>query len=106
MTTALFVLVPGPCPVLIAVSVAADAVRGNLTLLQATAVTNRWGTTHYGSLSGILGAPAMTASALAPSAAAPLAPPLGGTPHLFALLAALTPAAAFVATGTSPRNPA
>ncbi|MFE5514152.1 MFS transporter [Streptomyces sp. NPDC056529] len=104
VTTALFAVVPGPYPVLIAVSVAAGAVRGNLTLLQATAVTDRWGTTRYGSLSGILGAPAMTASALAPFAAALLAPPLGGTPHLFALLATLALAGAFVAAGTSPRS--
>ncbi|MFC8270365.1 MFS transporter [Streptomyces cinereoruber] len=106
VTTALFAVVPGPYPVLIAVSVAAGAVRGNLTLLQATAVTDRWGTTHYGSLSGILSAPAMTASALAPFAAALLAPPLGGTPHLFTLLATLALAGAFVAVGTSPRSPA
>ncbi|MFB8101120.1 MFS transporter, partial [[Kitasatospora] papulosa] len=106
VTTALFALVPGPYPVLIAVSVAAGAVRGNLTLLQATAVTDRWGTTYYGSLSGIHGAPAMTAPALAPFASALLASLLGGTPHLFALLAALTLAAMFVATGTSSRNPA
>ena len=49
---------PGPTPLLVAVAVLAGMVRGNLTLLQATAVTDRWGTTHYGRLSGLLGAPA------------------------------------------------
>ncbi|MFI9119705.1 MFS transporter [Streptomyces bikiniensis] len=105
MTTAVFAAVPGPYTLLIAVSVAAGVVRGNLTLLQATAVTDRWGTAHYGRLSGILSAPATTASALAPFAAALLAPPLGGTPHLFGLLAVLALAAALVAAGTSTRKP-
>lgn len=34
----------------------AGMVRGKLTLLQATAITDRWGTTHYGRLSGVLAA--------------------------------------------------
>ncbi|MFC8492987.1 MFS transporter [Streptomyces sp. NPDC057235] len=105
MTTAAFATVPGPYGLLIAVSVLAGVVRGNLTLLQATAITDRWGTTHYGRLSGILSAPAQTASALAPFAAALLAPPLGGTPALFALLAALGLIAAIVALGTTVRAP-
>ncbi|MGA5642600.1 MFS transporter [Streptomyces cinereoruber] len=105
VTTAAFAVTPGPYGLLITVSVLAGAVRGNLTLLQATAITDRWGTTHYGRLSGILSAPAQTASALAPFAAALLAPPLGGTPALFALLAALGAAAALVALGTTVRTP-
>ncbi|MCQ1579253.1 MFS transporter [Streptomyces parvus] len=104
LTTAAFAIVPGPYGLLIAVSVVAGVVRGNLTLLQATAITDRWGTTHYGRLSGILSAPAMTASALAPFAAALLAPPLGGIPQLFALLAVLGAAAAVVALGTTVRT--
>lgn len=67
LTTAAFAAVPGPYALLIAVSVAAGMVRGNLTLLQATAIPDRWGTTHYGRLSGLLAAPAHTAAALAPS---------------------------------------
>ncbi len=50
-----------------------------LTLLQATAVTDRWGTTHYGRLSGLLGAPAHIAGAPAPWAGAALAGPVGAT---------------------------
>nr|WP_229883617.1 MFS transporter [Streptomyces omiyaensis] len=100
LTTAAFAVVPGPYALLVAVSVVAGVVRGNLTLLQATAVTDRWGATHYGRLSGTLNAPAMAASALAPFAAALLAPPLGGTPRLFALLAALALTAAAFGTGT------
>ncbi|MFB7464277.1 MFS transporter [Streptomyces sp. NPDC056224] len=93
-TTAALALAPGPLPLLVLLSVLAGVVRGNLTLLQATAVTDRWGTTHYGHLSALLGAPAHIAAALAPWAGAALAGPLGGYPHLFLLLAALSVAAA------------
>ncbi|WP_030768603.1 MFS transporter [Streptomyces sp. NRRL F-2664] len=102
LTTAAFATLAGPYALLIAVSVLAGVIRGNLTLLQATAVTDRWGTTHYGRLSGLLGAPAHAAAALAPFAGALLAKPLGGYPALFALLAALSIAAAVTAFGARP----
>lgn len=97
--------VPGPMPLLIALAVLAGVVRGNLTLLQATAVTDRWGTTHYGRLSGLLGAPAHLAGALAPWAAAALAVPLGGQPRLFAVLAAVSLVAALLAAAASAPRP-
>ncbi len=97
LATALLAAVPGPLPLLVAIAVLAGTVRGNLTLLQATAVTDRWGTAAYGRLSGLLGAPATIAGALAPWAAAALAPPLGGYPQLFLLLAALSGLAALLA---------
>ncbi len=80
--------------------------RGNLTLLQATAITDRWGTTHYGRLSDLLAAPATTAAALTPSAGAALAPLLGGYPHLFGLLTVISFAAALITpwTATSSAN--
>ncbi|MET8491116.1 MFS transporter [Streptomyces cellulosae] len=101
LSTAAFAVVPGPYALLIAVSVAAGMVRGNLTLLQATAVTDRWGATHYGRLSGLLAAPATTAAALAPFAGAALTAPLGGYGPLFLLLAAVSMAAALTAPWTS-----
>ncbi|KOU70346.1 major facilitator transporter [Streptomyces sp. XY66] len=101
LTTAAFTAAPGPYGLLIAVSVVAGMVRGNLTLLQATAITDRWGTTHYGRLSGLLAAPAHTAAALAPFAGAALAVPLGGYGPLFFLLAAVSVAAALLAPWTS-----
>ncbi|MFI8514017.1 MFS transporter [Streptomyces sp. NPDC085460] len=104
LTTAALAVTPGPYGLLIVVSVVAGMVRGNLTLLQATAVTDRWGTRHYGRLSGLLGAPAMTASALAPFAAAALAPIFGGYPVLFLMLAALAGAAAVIVTGSTPKG--
>ncbi|MEU2286105.1 MFS transporter [Streptomyces sp. NPDC013178] len=99
-TTAAFATVPGPYPLLIAVSVTAGIVRGNLTLLQATAITDRWGATHYGRLSALMAAPATTAAALAPSAGAILATPLGGYPTLFLTLACLSATAAGLAAGS------
>jgi MFS family permease len=102
ITTAAIALVPGPYALLVALSIAAGMVRGNLTLLQATAITDRWGATHYGRLSGLLGAPTTSAAALAPFAGAALAAPLGGYPALFLLLAALSLAAAITAFGSTP----
>ncbi|MEU2238441.1 MFS transporter [Streptomyces sp. NPDC018338] len=104
LTTAALAVTPGPYGLVIVVSIAAGMVRGNLTLLQATAITDRWGTHHYGRLSGILNAPAMTASALAPFSAAALASLLDGYPELFGVLSGLAMAAAFVATATSVRG--
>lgn len=101
LTTAAFAAVPGPYGLLIAVSVVVGMVRGNLTLLQATAITDRWGTAHYGRLSGLLAAPAHTAAALAPFAGAVLAVPLGGYSPLFLLLAAVSVAAALIAPWTA-----
>ncbi|MFC8671501.1 MFS transporter [Streptomyces griseorubiginosus] len=105
-TTAALALVPGPYPLLVALSIAAGMVRGNLTLLQATAITDRWGTTYYGHLSGLLTAPATAASALAPFAGAVLAAPLGGYPHLFTLLALVSAVAALVAIAAMPSQAA
>ncbi|MFE7243632.1 MFS transporter [Streptomyces sp. NPDC057580] len=102
VTTAALALVPGPYALLIALSVAAGTVRGNLTLLQATAITDRWGTTHYGRLSGLLAAPATTASALAPFGGAAVAGPLGGYPHLFLALAITSAVACLVALKATP----
>jgi MFS family permease len=102
ITTATFAMVPGPFPLLVGIAIAAGMVRGNLTLLQATAVTDRWGTAHYGRLSGLLAAPATVASALAPFAGASLAGQLGGYPGLFVLLALVSAAAAVVASGGTP----
>ncbi|RFC74529.1 MFS transporter [Streptomyces sp. AcE210] len=104
-TTAALAAVPGPYALLVVLSVAAGMVRGNLTLLQATAVADRWGTTHYGRLSGLLAAPATAVSALAPFAGAALAAPLGGYPALFAVLALLSGIAALVAVRSAPTLP-
>jgi MFS family permease len=103
-TTTALALVPGPIPLLVVLAIAAGMVRGNLTLLQATAVTDRWGATHYGRLSGLLVAPATIAAALAPWAATSLATALGGYPSLFLALAVASAAAAVLASQTSTKR--
>jgi MFS family permease len=85
--TALLAVLPGPAVLLIAAAMLTGAARGVFTLLQATAVTDRWGATHYGRLSGILSAPALLATAVAPWAGSALAAVLGGYPALFVVLA-------------------
>ncbi|MFC8086067.1 MFS transporter [Streptomyces sp. NPDC057340] len=102
VTTAAFALIPGPYGLLAALAVIAGTVRGNLTLLQATAITDRWGSHRYGRLSGLLAAPTTTASALAPFAGTALAAPLGGYPRLFAVLALASAVAALIAWYTAP----
>src|SRR5690606_5693616 len=59
-------------------AVAAGMARGVFTLLQATAVTDRWGATHYGRLTGLLSAPLTATMALAPFAGAVVADLFGG----------------------------
>ncbi|WP_328551832.1 MFS transporter [Streptomyces sp. NBC_00358] len=101
-TTMALATVSGPYPLLLLLAVVAGTVRGNLTLLQATAVTDRWGTTDYGRLSGLLAAPTTAAAALAPFAGAALAGELGGYPVLFTLLAFVSAVAAALALGGTP----
>ncbi|KIQ67320.1 major facilitator transporter [Kitasatospora griseola] len=96
-TTLALAATPGPAALLVALAVLAGTVRGNLTLLQATAVADRWGTAAYGRLSALLAAPATIAAALAPWAGAALAGPLGGYPQLYLLLAATSALAALLA---------
>jgi MFS family permease len=102
VTTALLAALPGPAVLLIAVAMLAGAARGVFTLLQATAISDRWGSAHYGRLGGILTAPAMLATALAPWAGAALAEALGGYPAVFVVLAIVAAVAAALAAGTIP----
>ncbi|GGK23531.1 MFS transporter [Streptomyces camponoticapitis] len=102
-TTAALALAPGPYVLLVTLSIAVGMVRGNLTLLQATAVTDRWGTAHYGRLSGLLGAPTTAAAALAPFAGAALAVPLGGYPTMYLVLGGISAIAAGLALASHHR---
>ena len=101
-TTALLAILPGPAALLIAAAMATGAARGLFTLLHATAVSDRWGAAHYGRLNGLLSAPALLATALAPWAGAALAELLGGYPPVFGLLAGLAAIAALLAAGATP----
>lgn len=102
VATLLLGLLPGPTALLVAAAMLTGAARGVFTLLQATAISDRWGATHYGRLNGLLNAPAMMAMALAPWAGAALAEVLGGYPAVFVVLAVLAALAAALAAGTVP----
>jgi len=90
---------------LIGASIVAGMARGVFTLLQATAVTDRWGATHYGHLTGLLSAPLTITMALAPFAGAALAGLLDGYATTFLLLGAITVAAALISLASTPKLP-
>jgi MFS family permease len=101
-TILLLGLLPGPYAALVVLAVLAGSARGIFTLVQATAVTDRWGPTHYGRLNGLLSAPGTFAAALAPWAGAALAGQLGGYPAVFCLLAGVGTLGAGLATLSRP----
>jgi MFS family permease len=103
-TIVLLGLLPGPALALVIAAVLAGGARGIFTLLQATAITDRWGASHYGQLNGLLSAPGILAAALAPWAGAALAGPLGGYPAVFCVLGGVGVLAAVLATVTSPAS--
>jgi hypothetical protein len=100
-TTALLGLVETMYAVVLVVLVAGSA-RGCLTLLRATAVTDRWGTRHYAQLTGALSLPVALAGASAAWVGAQLAAWLGSYSASFLALAALNAAAIGLITLTRP----
>jgi MFS family permease len=86
----------------IAAAVIFGATRGVFTLLEATAVSDRWGTNGFGTLYGIYSAPATIAMAVTPFAGALLTRQLGGNQALFIAMAALLAVAALAALATNP----
>ncbi|WP_344216982.1 MFS transporter [Brevibacterium permense] len=82
-------LVPGPAWLLIVVAVLAGAVRGCHTLLQATAVSDRWGTKNFGTINAVFTAPMTFVGAFAPVAGPALAGLLGGYPAMAMVMAVL-----------------
>jgi MFS family permease len=96
VTTAVLGLVPGPAVLLVAGAVLAGVARGVFTLVQATAVTDRWGPVHYGRLSGLIGVPITVAAAVAPWAGSAMADWFGGYAPGFLVLAAVGAMAALL----------
>lgn len=88
---------------LVVVAIGAGVTRGIMTLLQATAVTERWGATHYGHLSALLNAPIMIATAVGPFVGAALASVLGGYAAMFVALGAIAGVGALLGLVTKPR---
>lgn len=103
-TTALLAGLPGPIPVLIGLSVLLGVARGLFTLIQATAVSDRWGAGGYGRLNGILSAPVLIAGAIAPFAGALIAHHTGGQAGAWWVLAGFAALATLIAAGTRPRT--
>jgi len=93
-------VVPGPAWALVALAVLVGAARGAHTLLQATAVSDRWGTANFGALNGIFSAPMTAVTALAPVSGPALAGLLGGYPAMTMAMAALLTAAVAVSLRT------
>jgi MFS family permease len=104
VTLALAVL-PGPTGALIFVAILAGAVRGLLTLVQATAVADLWGTNAFGRINGVFLAPITTAVALAPGGGALLADLAGGYSPALTILALATLTAVVAVLATIPRHP-
>lgn len=104
LATAALALAPPSAGLLIALSMLLGLARGIYTLVQATAVTDRWGPASYGALNGLLTAPALVAAASAPFAGALLAHLLGSYAAAFMVFAALAGVAAVLMAYATPRR--
>ncbi len=89
---------------LVAVAVGAGVARGVFTLIQATAITDRWGPSEYGYLNGIMSAPVVIAMALAPWAGALLASWTGSYSGAYIVLGVVALVAAALAAASMPRH--
>ncbi len=93
-------VLPGPVWLLCAMAVVAGAGRGLHTLLQASAVADRWGTRAFGRINGVFSAPLTLAVALAPAGGVLVAGAVGGFPAAFAVLGGVALVAALLAVAT------
>ena len=100
--TAALALAPDSTVLLIGLGMILGLARGIYTLIQATAITDRWGPADYGTLNGMLTAPALVAAASAPFVGAALADLLGGYSAAFLALAGAAAVAALLAAGATP----
>lgn len=90
---------------LFAAALAVGAGRGLLTLVQATAVADRWGPEHYTTLTSIMHTPLALAAALAPGVCALAAGAVGGYGPVFLALGAVALLGAALAPAGSPARP-
>jgi MFS family permease len=103
-TTALLAAVTSPAALIIA-AVLTGMARGVFTLLQATAITDRWGAAHYGRLAGLLTAPLTITTAAAPWAGAATASWLGSYAAMFGVLAAINVTGVLLALASPAPHP-
>ncbi|MFB9309785.1 MFS family permease [Agromyces hippuratus] len=94
---ALMGLVPGPPWLLIGVGIIAGAVRGAQTLVQGSAVADRWGTRNYGSINGVFAAPITAITALGPALGPVIAVAVGGYSAMALLMAGVAVVAVITA---------
>ena len=106
VTTAALAVSPAIPALLIALGMLVGLARGIYTLIQATAITDRWGPSAYGTLNGLLMAPSLVGSASAPFVGAALAHLLGSYAHAFLVLAGLAALAALLLLWASPSREA
>jgi MFS family permease len=102
VTTAALALAPALTLILIGLGMLVGLARGIYTLIQATAITDRWGPSAYGTLNGLLTAPSLVASASAPFVGAALAQLLGSYSAAFLVLAGVAVVAALLAASATP----
>nr|WP_245162089.1 MFS transporter [Brevibacterium marinum] len=96
----LLAFIPGPVWLLIGIGMLAGGVRGCITLLQATAVADRWGTANFGAINGVFVAPVTVGTALAPVAGPALAGLVGGYPMMAIVMAVLLTGATVLSART------
>lgn len=92
--------VSGPAWVLIAIAIIAGGARGCHTLLQATAVSDRWGSENFGKLNARFHAPMTMLSALAPVSGPAIAGGIGGYAAMAVLMAAILTGSMLLAART------
>lgn len=100
VSLAALAVVPEPAWLIITLAVFAGAARGCHTLLQATAVADRWGTENFGQINATLNAPITALSALAPVAGPALATIFDGYTGMALLMAGLLAVATLAASKT------
>lgn len=102
VTTALLGVLTSPW-IVMAAAVLAGSARGFMTLVNATAVSDRWGVAHYGRFSGVLSAAVTVTVAIAPWLGASLAGATGGYMTAFLILAGIALVGSTIAVVSVPR---
>lgn len=92
--------IPGPVWLLILVAILVGAVRGAHTLVQASAVADRWGVRNYGSINGAFAAPITVLTALSPALGPLVANGVGSYAGMAAIMAGVAALALVLARAT------
>ena len=93
-------LLPGPAWVLVVVAIVAGAIRGAQTLVQANAVSDRWGSANYGAINGVFSAPLTLLVAITPALGPLFADAIGSFAVMTAILAGVAALGALLARGS------